>query len=171
MNNYLFRGKNAETKEWVYGLYIELEDYNIGGHFAMSNHIDKTIDTIEAEDTKPYIVEYTQKQHPSISPGNPMCVINVCYYPIIPETVGQYSGIDDILGIKVFEGDRVTGEDRVACEAYNIYGTQIEGVLTVVFEDGAFWVTGKTKYDRIGYCLLCNVGNIKVVGNIHDEES
>ena len=123
MNNYLFRGKKAETKEWVYGNFVKAQN----GETAI----------IDTQDV---------------------------IHEVSPETVRQYSGIDDILGVKIFEGDRATGE------AYDICKTLIEGVLTVIFDEGAFWVTGKTKYDRIGYCLLCYVGNIKVVGNIHDEE-
>lgn len=123
MRDYLFRGKDIKTKEWVYGNFVKVQNEETA--------ITDSQDVI---------------------------------HKVSPETIGQYSGVSDGNGVKVFEGDRVTGE------AKNIYETLIEGVLIVVFEDGAFWVTGKTKYDRIGYCLLWDVCYLKVIGNIHDEE-
>lgn len=137
MNNYLFRGK-GKNGEW---------------------HKGDLMQTKKAT----YIVWHDYETHEEL-PENPKE-----YYSgwdeVVVETIGQYSGVYDIVGNKIFEGDIVQGEAK--CTLNQI---TIENPLTVTFDEGAFWVTGRTKYNRIGYCLLCNVVNLKVVGNIHDEE-
>lgn len=46
---------------------------------------------------------YILTGNPVISPHN----VDVEFYKIIPETVGQYIGLTDIDGVKVYEGDVV----------------------------------------------------------------
>lgn len=78
---------------------------------------------------------------------------------VISETVGQYSGKDDVNGEKLFEGDIVKG-----------LFLHSDSVLSVVtFKDGAFgleWNRGAVKTFS-AFASICNVRYEKI-GNIHD---
>lgn len=80
-------------------------------------------------------------------------------YEVIPETVGQFTGLIDKNGERIFEDDIVTG--------LFLFGLSVKAVVT--FQDGAFgleWYRGKAKtFDA--FTSICNVG-YEVIGNIHD---
>ena len=80
-------------------------------------------------------------------------IIDSC--EVIPETIGQYTGLTDKNGKRVFEADIV--------KVYDVYCN--ETVVGVVeFCDGSFRICDKdfTSYDRWMYC------KVEVIGNIFD---
>ena len=79
------------------------------------------------------------------------------WHEVIPETVGQYTGLTDKNGKKIFEGDIVEGAD---------FTVEDGGYGVVSFDEGAFEVNGNN---------ICGTFHenywgkeFEVIGNIHD---
>ena len=145
MREILFRGKRVDNGKWVYGGY-----YTDGKkHFIITTvkHMPDTRDW----DT----VEYYEK-NPTYLPD---------FKEVIPETVGQYTGLTDKNGKKIFEGDII---------AYQFFGEEhIDGVVKYgAFNcsccDGVFgWYLDGGDIRRQEAEGECVSGNY-VIGNIHD---
>lgn len=88
---------------------------------------------------------------------------------VISNTVGQFTGLYDRNGARIFEGDIVEFRAYVALSRYPV---TLRGV--VVFREGAFWALTSPTFDFL-YTLaeLCSDDAaedyaVKVVGNVHD---
>ncbi len=89
---------------------------------------------------------------------------------VIPKTLGQYIGLDDKNGKKIFSGDII----KVFADGRDTYSRDINEIGTVVYNTCAF----EYEVQRDGYTatyslieLLRNVGDdaeIEVIGNIYD---
>ena len=76
------------------------------------------------------------------------------YGEVIPETVGQYTGLIDKNGTKIFEGDIV-----------HMRTSGLSGHGEIVYKDGSFGIEDK-KRNRFYY--MYHDAIYRVEGNIHD---
>ena len=121
MREILFRGKTTDSGEWVEGYYVHYDDIKDNG-----------------KDDCDYIVQkHNGVQFPFVQ--------------VIPETVGQHTGLTDKNGTKIFEWDIVK---------HSI------GTFVVKYLDGMFCCS------CIEAEYLTNLGSLSndcvVIGNIHD---
>ena len=133
MREILFRGK-TKCGMWVYGSLI------LAGSFCC-------------------ILESEENVHPMDYPylDDELGTIDGHAAPVIPETVGQFTGLTDKNGKKIFEGD------VVQCDKWEFSKNLMCGY--VCFNNGCFDIQDIKSQNRpaIDTCF-----NIKVVGNIHD---
>jgi uncharacterized phage protein (TIGR01671 family) len=134
MREILFRGKRFSNGEWVIGGIMKT--------FHPNYYCDNEKDF------------FSQKP-------NCYCICaNNKDYCVEQSSVGQYTGLTDKNGIKIFEGDIVAG-------AVHWLERMKNGV--VVFRDGSFgllWHRGEVE-QFAPFTSLCNV-EYEVIGNIHD---
>ena len=79
---------------------------------------------------------------------------------VVPETVGEYTGLTDKNGTRVFEGDII---DVAYNPNYGGVAKERIGTFKVGFEDGRY-----VYEDGEGYFLFTESDEIIVIGNIHD---
>lgn len=133
MREILFRGKTYNG-EWLQGLFIK--DFECYGQ----------------KDKHTYIVTH---KHPS------GCFGADIYFEVIPETVGQYTGLTDKNGKRIFEGDIVDVEYDIQ---YVGVAAERVGLFAVVFDNGCFMK--KKKGGGLFHFIPSDKCN--VIGNIHD---
>lgn len=133
MREILFRGKLKSNREWIEGSAINTQ-YDVKGN----KHI--------------YIgVFKTSLRYPLMK--------FIEWFEVVPETVGQYTGLTDKNGTKIFEGDIIR---------YSIYPPDKYEYGVVNWLNGGF----RAGEDSCNLCVCSADGvatcKLEVIGNIHD---
>jgi len=121
MREHLYRGIREDNGDWAEGHYF--------------------VDVIQDEDRDAFIhVPYIMTPY-----GD-----HYQQHEIKLETVGQYTGLKDKNGVKIFEGD--------------IVRNQYERIGVIVFEGVGF----RIKWNEISDSLIVWQNKLEAIGNIHD---
>ena len=137
MREILFRGKSIKTNQWIYGGFHIWEKRQV---CALSN------DSLK-DDEISYVI--TVNSFADWNMPRTMQAVEV-----IADTVGQYTGLTDRNGNKIFEGDIV-----------NIL-TENEEIGVIVYEDGGF-IAHADKFS-IDIIYKINRTDVEVIGNKYD---
>ena len=132
-----FRGKSVESGEWIYGDLIK------GEHYYISTKDDFHYAVVSID-------------------GHMSTFVNI----VIPESVGEYTGLHDKNGKDIYEGD-VACVPYIDCIFGDLVGKDIDYDFKFVvnFKDASFVLSNK---DR-GNIYINEFGiNIEIIGNIHD---
>lgn len=129
MREIKFRGKRIDNGEWVIGSLIKC---GITG--------------------KAYIFPIDCDANESDKVGEEGC-LRLVTFEVIPETIGQYTGLKDKNGMEIYEGDKIFDEHRE-------YWGYVE------FDEGCFHAV----LENVCYKLFEVQDEIQVIGNIYEDE-
>ena len=128
----LFRGRRLDNGEWVYGSFVKIP--------LVSGRIAYCICPIEK----------VGRENKNVPHMGILYTLNEDIFVVDPATVGEYTGLIDKDGNKIFEGDII-----------QFYKTS----AYVIFRDGEFCAID---CDNTRYCIVQSV--VRLTGNIHDNE-
>ena len=139
----IFRGQNPISKEWVEGNLIEVENDNEGKNFTA---------ILEKSNSGRYTYPYLNADS---------AVITGMAIPVRPETVSEYSEVDDINGNKIWEGNE--------CKIINSVHFYSMGYIAKIH--GCFVFISYKTQSVLKLCDLSNIGySIEVTADWYDEK-
>ncbi len=146
MREILFRGKQTSDGKWVYGFYIENETF---GNTLIPSIIPIDENGAARFDDDGYNIEIY----------------------VIPETVGQYTGLTDKNGKKIFEGDILKisfGKEFLKAVVKFGYYNQTDKILKSHLGFYFDFVDSESYRKDVGFWTGKTFSKIEIIGNIHE---
>ncbi len=145
MREILFRGKRIDNGKWI-----------VGGYYSYNNKSYIVIATRYIPDTRDWDVADYYEENPVYKPT---------FIEVIPETVGQYTGVN-VGNEKLFEGDIVECHEDYD-DSWGFSKTSVVRAVVVWDEENFYWVFEIEKKYRQPFNDW-TWDNSFINGNIHD---
>ena len=151
----LFRGKTISTNEWIYGGYFTMDNR----HFI-----------VKADRYHPDTRDWDAAEYYEINPRYTYGV-----FEVHPESVGEYTGLEDKDGKKIFEGDIILFGDEPLVVYWNGETFQWQAKKQSVSDLRRRYPHFLWTYIDLGWIaaevLVLGEMTTQVGGNIYDEPS
>lgn len=144
MKTILFKGKCKDNGEWIEGHLVKLgrESFSDPERYGICNK--------------------------AVPLGGSGVCCNLKIDEVIPETVGQFTGLTDMNGKKIFEGDIVSTKYKLGRGHYYVFEVYYNENLchfALTINRGSY--TKNKQYDWLQLTSL-KANKVEVIGNIHD---
>lgn len=138
MREILFRGKRIDNGEWVEGCLLKVTLNGKTAHLIFGDNF-----SFDGHDVKA-----------------------LSHALVDPSTVGQFTGLTDKNGERIFEGDRVVYPDGTSYSSYDDYN---EGVVDYDEEAMRFYFTDRWSVEMEDFDVVDGVMvDVEIIGTIHD---